>query len=73
MFLRVLRILALLITLVIQLIIQRDLEKMIGWWRMTLIYIGSGLAGSLGSVIFMPYYVEVRICELRLVEVMSKV
>ena len=55
------RILSILLTLVLQFIIMRDLEKMIGWWRMTLIYMGAGSAGSVGSVIFLPYYVEVKI------------
>ena len=53
------RLIQLLITVVYQLLLQRDFEKIIGWWRMAIIYLGSGAAGSLGSCTFIPYYVEV--------------
>lgn len=38
---------------------MRDLEKLIGWVRMAVIYLFSGIVGSLGSAIFLPYHVEV--------------
>ena len=39
---------------------MRDVEKLAGWHRTAIIYIGSGIAGSLGSATFLPYHVEVR-------------
>ena len=53
------RIIDLLITVVFQLLFMRDLEKIIGTWRIIIVYIGSGIAGSLASAIFIPYHVEV--------------
>ena len=50
---------SLLITVVFQMLILRDIEKYIGWYAMTVVYLGSGVAGSLGSAIFLPYHVEV--------------
>ncbi len=49
------------VTLIIQFSVMRDLERIIGWWRLWIIYLGSGVAGSLGSAIFLPYHVEVTI------------
>ncbi|OAF69863.1 hypothetical protein A3Q56_02402 [Intoshia linei] len=46
------------ITVIIQMILMRDIEKMIGWWRTAIIYILSGLAGTLMSAIFLPHYVD---------------
>ena len=40
-------------------LILRDIEKYIGWYAMAVVYLGSGIAGSLGSAIFLPYHVEV--------------
>ena len=40
-------------------LILRDIEKYIGWYAMAVVYLGSGVAGSLGSAIFLPYHVEV--------------
>ena len=40
---------------------MRDLEKLAGWFRIAIIYIGSGIAGSLSSAIFLPYHVEVSV------------
>ena len=40
-------------------LILRDIEKYIGWYAMAIVYLGSGVAGSLGSAIFLPYHVEV--------------
>ena len=50
--------LQLLVTLLFQFTIMRDLEKLAGWFRISIIYLGSGIAGSLSSAIFLPYYVE---------------
>jgi len=49
----------LLITVVFQMFVMRDVEKLIGWLRIGLIYVISGIAGSLSSAIFLPYYPEV--------------
>jgi len=38
---------------------MRDLEKLAGSLRIGIIYITSGIAGSLSSAIFLPYHVEV--------------
>ena len=54
------RILDLVITVLIQVIFMRDLEKLISTWRVLIIYFGSNLCGSLASATFLPYYVEVR-------------
>ena len=35
-----------------------DLEALIGWKRMALVYIGSGIGGNLASAIFVPYNVS---------------
>ncbi|CAH8858598.1 unnamed protein product [Trichobilharzia szidati] len=48
----------LILSLGVQMIFMRDLEKMIGWHRIALIYILSGCIGSLTSGIFLPYQVE---------------
>jgi len=55
------RLLQLIITVVFQYFIMRDLEKLAGWLRIGIIYIASGIAGSLSSAIFLPYHVEVRV------------
>ena len=52
------------ITVIFQLLIQRDIEKIVGWWRMAIIYLGGGVVGSLASAIFLPYHVEVNIFKL---------
>ena len=44
-----------------QLTILRDLEKLAGWHRISIIYIFSGIGGNLTSAIFIPYRAEVRI------------
>ncbi|CAH8543564.1 unnamed protein product [Heterobilharzia americana] len=51
-------VLHLLLSLGVQMIFIRDLEKMIGWHRIALVYILSGCIGSLTSGIFLPYQVE---------------
>ena len=53
------RLLQLIVSIVFQTFIMRDYEKLVGWHRMAIIYIGSGISGSLASAIFLPYHVEV--------------
>ena len=38
---------------------MRDLEKLVGAMRLSLIYLGSGMVGNLASAIFVPYRAEV--------------
>ena len=52
-------ILQLLLSVIFQLLFMRDLEKLLGWLRICIIYVICGIAGSLGSAIFIPYHVEV--------------
>ncbi|XP_023240059.1 inactive rhomboid protein 1-like [Centruroides sculpturatus] len=49
----------LLVTVIVQYLIMRDVEKLIGPLRMAIIYIMSGVAGNLASAIFVPYRAEV--------------
>ncbi|KAJ8345013.1 hypothetical protein SKAU_G00292060 [Synaphobranchus kaupii] len=42
-----------------QMTILRDLEKLAGWVRISIIYILSGITGNLASAIFLPYRAEV--------------
>uniref|UniRef100_A0A8K9V5H9 Inactive rhomboid protein n=1 Tax=Oncorhynchus mykiss TaxID=8022 RepID=A0A8K9V5H9_ONCMY len=42
-----------------QMTILRDLEKLAGWLRISIIYILSGITGNLASAIFLPYRAEV--------------
>ena len=53
------RLVHLFVTVAFQMWIMRDTEKLIGAIRMAIIYIGSGVAGNLGSCTFLPYQVEV--------------
>jgi len=53
------RLLQLIITVLFQFFIMRDLEKLAGGLRIGIIYIASGIGGSLSSAIFLPYHVEV--------------
>ncbi|XP_041363411.1 inactive rhomboid protein 1-like isoform X2 [Gigantopelta aegis] len=48
----------LLITIIFQMLVMRDMEKLTGAIRMAIIYIASGIAGNLASCIFLPYQVE---------------
>ena len=57
------RFLQLVVSILFQFFIMRDMEKLAGWLRITVIYIGSGIAGSLASAIFLPYHVEVNSVE----------
>ncbi|MEQ2184065.1 hypothetical protein GOODEAATRI_004150 [Goodea atripinnis] len=38
--------------------ILRDLEKLAGWARISIIYIFSGITGNLASALFLPYRAE---------------
>ncbi|XP_071444048.1 inactive rhomboid protein 1-like [Hetaerina americana] len=49
----------LMITLVVQYVLMRDLEKLAGPLRIGIIYLGSGVGGNLASAIFTPYRAEV--------------
>uniref|UniRef100_A0A915Q6U7 Peptidase S54 rhomboid domain-containing protein n=1 Tax=Setaria digitata TaxID=48799 RepID=A0A915Q6U7_9BILA len=47
------------LTVFIQLFYMRDLEKFLGWARVALIYMVSGVGGYMGGAIFVPYKPEV--------------
>ncbi|XP_064478619.1 inactive rhomboid protein 1-like isoform X2 [Ornithodoros turicata] len=47
------------ITVIVQLFVMRDLEKLAGPVRTAIIYMSSGVAGNLASAIFVPYRAEV--------------
>ncbi|XP_035826587.1 inactive rhomboid protein 1 [Aplysia californica] len=46
------------ITVLFQMYIMRDMEKLMGAIRVSIIYLGSGIAGNLASCTFIPYQVE---------------
>ncbi|VDP10340.1 unnamed protein product [Soboliphyme baturini] len=46
-------------TVLLQFVIMRDLERLIGWLRLAIIYIISGVTGNLASAVFVPYHAEV--------------
>uniref|UniRef100_A0A8C2EI36 Inactive rhomboid protein n=1 Tax=Cyprinus carpio TaxID=7962 RepID=A0A8C2EI36_CYPCA len=48
-----------LVSVCFQMTIMRDLEKLAGWLRISIIYILSGITGNLASAIFLPYRAEV--------------
>ncbi|XP_006869611.1 PREDICTED: inactive rhomboid protein 2 [Chrysochloris asiatica] len=48
-----------LVSVVFQMTILRDLEKLAGWHRISIIFILSGITGNLASTIFLPYRAEV--------------
>jgi len=48
-----------LFTLVVQLIIMRRFEKMLGWLRVIIIYTVCGMTANVFSAIFIPYFVTV--------------
>ncbi|KAF4532238.1 hypothetical protein B566_EDAN004324 [Ephemera danica] len=56
---RFIKLVHLLLTLVVQLVIMRDVERLTGPLRMAVIYLGSGMGGNLASAIFVPYRAEV--------------
>lgn len=49
----------LLISIIFQIFILRDVENLAGCLRMGIIYTGSGVLGNLASAIFLPYQAEV--------------
>jgi len=49
------------VTLLFHWFIMRDLEKLAGPLRIALIYIGSGIAGNLASVLLEPHRAEVGV------------
>ncbi|XP_053132302.1 inactive rhomboid protein 1 isoform X2 [Hemicordylus capensis] len=48
-----------LVSVCFQMTILRDLEKLAGWHRISIIYLLSGVTGNLASAIFLPYRAEV--------------
>lgn len=52
-------VLQLVVSVLIQYFLMRDLEKLTGSLRIAIIYIGSGVAGNLASAIFVPYRADV--------------
>jgi len=48
-----------LFTLAVQLVIMRRFEKMLGWFRIIIIYTVCGMAANVFSGIFLPYYITV--------------
>lgn len=47
------------VSVVFQMTILRDLEKLAGWVRISIIYMVSGITGNLASALFLPYRDEV--------------
>ncbi|MGH0160448.1 UNVERIFIED_CONTAM: hypothetical protein FKN15_039335 [Acipenser sinensis] len=47
------------VSVVFQMTVLRDLEKLAGWLRISIIYILSGITGNLASALFLPYRAEV--------------
>uniref|UniRef100_UPI00358F5F44 inactive rhomboid protein 1-like isoform X1 n=2 Tax=Myxine glutinosa TaxID=7769 RepID=UPI00358F5F44 len=48
-----------LVSVCFQMTVLRDLEKLAGWLRISIIFILSGIAGNLASATFLPYRAEV--------------
>ncbi|XP_072288464.1 inactive rhomboid protein 1-like isoform X2 [Eucyclogobius newberryi] len=48
-----------LVSAVFQMTVLRDLEKLTGWLRISIIFVLSGITGNLASAIFLPYRAEV--------------
>ncbi|ELW68284.1 Inactive rhomboid protein 2 [Tupaia chinensis] len=48
-----------LVSVVFQMTVLRDLEKLAGWHRIAIIFVLSGITGNLASAIFLPYRAEV--------------
>lgn len=59
------RILHCLVSICFQMTILRDLEKLAGWHRISIIYLLSGITGNLASAIFLPYRAEVGVPQTR--------
>ncbi|XP_047233543.1 inactive rhomboid protein 1 isoform X2 [Girardinichthys multiradiatus] len=51
-----------LVSVLFQMTVLRDLEKLAGWLRISIIYMLSGITGNLASAIFLPYRAEVQQC-----------
>uniref|UniRef100_A0A674MZQ4 Inactive rhomboid protein n=1 Tax=Takifugu rubripes TaxID=31033 RepID=A0A674MZQ4_TAKRU len=47
------------VSVVFQMTVLRDLEKLAGWIRISIIYVLSGITGNLASALFLPYRAEV--------------
>ncbi|XP_053711743.1 inactive rhomboid protein 2-like [Synchiropus splendidus] len=47
------------VSVVFQMTVMRDLEKLAGWVRIAIIYLLSGITGNLASAIILPYRAEV--------------
>eukprot|EP00062_Callorhinchus_milii_P025525 gi/632986601/ref/XP_007910330.1/ PREDICTED: inactive rhomboid protein 2-like [Callorhinchus milii] len=54
-----------LISVVFQMTVLRDLEKLAGWLRISVIYILSGVVGNLASAIFLPYRAEIELYSIQ--------
>jgi len=50
----------LLCTLSFNFLVLGDVEMLIGWFPVSVIYLGSGFAGNIFGAIFIPYRPEVR-------------
>ncbi|KAM4524814.1 inactive rhomboid protein 1 isoform 2-T2 [Odontesthes bonariensis] len=48
-----------LVSMLFQMTVLRDIEKLAGWLRISIIYMLSGITGNLASAIFLPYRAEV--------------
>ena len=46
-----------------QVTILRDMEKLCGWWRIAIVYLSSGIGGTMLSAILIPYQPEVNLME----------
>ncbi|KAG2461081.1 RHDF2 protein, partial [Polypterus senegalus] len=53
------RIIHCLVSVVFQMTVLRDLEKLAGWLRISIIFILSGITGNLASALFLPFRAEV--------------
>ncbi|KAM9716970.1 inactive rhomboid protein 1 isoform 4-T7 [Menidia menidia] len=47
------------VSVLFQMTVLRDIEKLAGWLRISIIYMLSGITGNLASAIFLPYRAEV--------------
>ncbi|XP_062234639.1 inactive rhomboid protein 1 isoform X2 [Platichthys flesus] len=48
-----------LVSVLFQMTVLRDIEKLAGWLRISIVYMLSGITGNLASAIFLPYRAEV--------------
>ncbi|XP_059763732.1 inactive rhomboid protein 2 isoform X2 [Balaenoptera ricei] len=55
-----------LVSVIFQMTILRDLEKLAGWHRIAIIFVLSGITGNLASAVFLPYRAERPAAGLRL-------